>query len=116
ELDEVLGGGPHAAAVVEKLVVARLLVVSESEAGGERVEVAHEALLDAWPRLVGWRREDAEGARLRDQLRAAARQWVDRDRPNGLLWRGDALAELRLWRARTPGALTASEEAFAAAS
>ena len=116
ELDQVLGGGPHAAAVVEKLIAARLLVVAEGEGGAERVEVAHEALLDAWPRLVGWRREDAEGARLRDQLRAAARQWEDRERPSGLLWRGDALAEYRLWRARYPGALTASEEAFAAAS
>jgi WD40 repeat protein len=112
ELDQVLGGGPHAAAVVEKLIGARLLVAAESE----RVEVAHEALLDAWPRLVAWRREDAEGARLRDQLRAATRQWDERLRPSGLLWRGDALAEYRLWRARYPGALTASEEAFAAAS
>ncbi|HEY8144585.1 MAG TPA: protein kinase, partial [Kofleriaceae bacterium] len=114
ELDDVLGEG--GGSVVEKLVGARLLVVSESEAGGERIEVTHEALLDAWPRLVGWRREDAEGARLRDQLRAAARQWEERGRPSGLLWRGDALAEYRLWRARYPGALATSESAFAAAS
>jgi WD40 repeat protein/serine/threonine protein kinase len=116
ELDQVLGGGPHAGAVVEKLVAARLLVTSEREGGGERVEVIHEALLDAWPRLVGWRREDALGARLRDQLRAAARQWDERGRASGLLWRGDALAEYRLWRARTAAAVTATEEAFATAS
>src|SRR5688572_32568618 len=54
---------------------------SEGEGGTERVEVVHEALLSAWPRLVTWRREDAEGARLRDQLRAAARKWHDRGRP-----------------------------------
>ncbi|MCX5747630.1 MAG: WD40 repeat domain-containing protein, partial [Proteobacteria bacterium] len=35
---------------------------------------------------------------------------------SGLLWRGDALAEYRLWRARFPGLLTAQETAFAAAS
>ncbi len=116
ELDQILGGGPHAAAVVEKLVGARLLVASESAAGGEQIEIAHEALLDAWPRLVGWRREDAEGARLRDQLRAAARQWQERGRSTGLLWRGDALAEYRLWRARYPGSLTELENDFAAAS
>src|SRR5262249_6479883 len=109
ELEQVLGGGPHATAVIEQLVAARLLVAAESEGGGERIEVTHETLLDAWPRLVGWRREDAEGARLRDQLRAAARQWEERGRAIGLLWRDDALAEYRLWRARTPGALTASE-------
>ncbi|HUS67018.1 MAG TPA: protein kinase [Kofleriaceae bacterium] len=117
ELDEVLGGGPHAGTVVEKLVAARLLVVdSEAGAGSDRIEVIHEALLDAWPRLVTWRREDAEGARLRDQLRAAARQWEERGRASGLLWRGDALAELRLWRDRHPGALTSVEQAFADAS
>jgi WD40 repeat protein len=116
ELDDVLGGGLHSKGVVEKLVAARLLVISESEGGGERVEIAHEALLEAWPRLVAWRREDAEGARLRDQLRAAARQWEERGRPRGLLWRSDALAEYRLWRARYPGALTAAESAFASAS
>jgi WD40 repeat protein len=91
-------------------------VVSDGAGGTERIEVTHEALFDAWPRLVTWRREDAEGARLRDQLRAAVRQWEERGRPNGLLWRGDALAEYRLWRARYPGALTSAEDAFAAAS
>ena len=116
ELTEVLGSNAHAGHVIEKLLAARLLVVSDDERGGERIEVTHEALLDAWPRLVGWRREDAEGARLRDQLRAAARQWAERKKPSGLLWRGDALAEFRLWRARYPGSLTATEESFAAAS
>jgi WD40 repeat protein len=116
ELDEVLGDRAHAAAVVEKLIAARLLVAAETETGGQRIEIIHEALLEAWPRLVGWRREDREGARLRDQLRAAARQWDERGRPTGLLWRGDALTEYRLWRSRTPGGLTTSEEAFAAAS
>jgi len=68
-------------------------------------ELVHEALLTAWPRLVVWRGEDAAGARLRDQLRAAARQWQERGRPRGLLWRDDALAECQLWRARYPGRL-----------
>jgi WD40 repeat protein/serine/threonine protein kinase len=116
ELSQVLGDSEHSAAVVEKLLAARLMVVSDTESGGERVEVTHEALLDAWPRLVTWRREDAEGARLRDQLRAGARHWDERGRPSGLLWRGDALAEYRLWRERYPGTLTTGEEQFAAAS
>src|SRR5678815_846895 len=93
-----------------------MCIRDSDERGGGRIEVTHEALLEAWPRLVGWRREDAEGARLRDQLRAAVRQWEERGRPSGLLWRGDALAEYRLWRERYPGSLTTGEEAFAAAS
>ena len=116
DLAQLLGGGDAAQSTIEALVGARLLVASEGEHGGDRIEIVHEALLDAWPRLVAWRREDAEGARLRDQLRIAARQWEQRERPRGLLWRGDALAEYALWRARYPGQLTDSERAFGDAS
>ncbi len=111
ELVTALGGGPAAEAAIEHLVSGRLLVVSEGE-DGEQIEVTHEALLTSWPRLVNWRREDTEGARLRDQLRAAAVQWDRRGRPRGLLWRDDALAEYQIWRARYPGALTQVENDF----
>ncbi|HEX3757382.1 MAG TPA: hypothetical protein VHW23_01690, partial [Kofleriaceae bacterium] len=64
ELDHVLGRTRTAAAVVERLVGARLVVVADVD-GREQVEVVHEALLTAWPRLVDWHRDDVEGARLR---------------------------------------------------
>jgi serine/threonine protein kinase/WD40 repeat protein len=114
ELIEAMGGG-RAPGVVEKLVGARLISIADGD-GGNRVEVTHEALLVAWPRLVLWRQEDAQGARMRDQLRAAARQWEDRGRPDGLLWRGDALAELTLWRARHGSGLLSADREFADAS
>ncbi|MEO8699981.1 MAG: serine/threonine-protein kinase [Kofleriaceae bacterium] len=116
ELRQLLGGSEHAEGVMEKLVGARLLVASENEAGAETIEIVHEAMLVAWPRLVDWRREDNEGARLREQLRAAAKQWDERGRPKGLLWRGDALAEYTRWRARHAGPLADVEAAFAGAS
>jgi formylglycine-generating enzyme required for sulfatase activity/serine/threonine protein kinase len=117
ELLEVLGANAAAEALLEKLIGARLLNATHGgEGGGERIEVVHEALLSAWPRLVAWRREDVEGARLRDQLAAAARQWTERGRPRGLLWRDEALVEYRIWRARYPGNLTDAEEAFASSS
>ncbi|HTR56413.1 MAG TPA: serine/threonine-protein kinase, partial [Kofleriaceae bacterium] len=112
EATQLLGGGGRAEAVLEQLVGSRLVVSSEGEGGHDRVEVAHEALIAAWPRLVAWRREDAEIVRVRDQLRATARQWGERDRPRGLLWRDDVLAEYRLWRTRYTGALTEIEDEF----
>ena len=42
--------------VVEAFVGRRLLAVD-----GDRLEVAHEALLTAWPRLVRWLEDDAAG-------------------------------------------------------
>ena len=116
DLRQLLGRDAHADHVIEKLVAARLLVTSENEAGQETIELVHEALLATWPRLAEWRREDAEGARFREQLRAAAQQWRDRGRPRGLLWRGDALADYTRWRARHAGPLTDLEAAFTTAS
>jgi serine/threonine protein kinase len=111
---------PRAGAVIDKLVAARLLALSETD--GERtgeayVEVIHDALLDSWPRLQRWVREDVDGARMRDQLRIAARQWNDRVRPRGLLWRDDVLADLERWLRRArPVALSELEAAFVDAS
>src|SRR5262245_29984211 len=116
ELVHLLGEEVEAEAVLERLVAARLLSCQRSETGALVLEIVHEALLGAWPRLVSWLREDAEGSRLRDQLNAAARQWHERGRPSGLLWREGALVELKLWRSRHRTALTSVEEAFAMAS
>ena len=116
ETQQVLGGGAAAESMLETLISARILVSSEGEGDDDRLEVVHEALLSSWPRLVQWQRADAENARMRDQLRAAARQWEEKKRPRGVLWRGEALTEYRLWRSRYKGALTQSEEAFASQS
>ena len=110
ELVQLLG--PRGEEVLERLLTARLLTASEGTAG-DQIEIIHEALISAWPRLLEWRREDAEGARLRDELRTAARQWEGRGRARGLLWRDEALAELRAWRARHQPSLTELEVAFA---
>jgi WD40 repeat protein/serine/threonine protein kinase len=107
---------PNAGAVIDKLVAARLLVISEHE-DGARVEIVHEALLAAWPRAQEWLREDAVSVRMRDQVRSAARQWDERRRARGLLWRDEPLAELERWRRQHEvHGLTEVERAFADAS
>jgi WD40 repeat protein/serine/threonine protein kinase len=111
ELGQVLAS-ERATAVVDRLVAARLLVAADGE-DGTRVEVAHESLLAAWPRAKQWILEDADSARMRDQVRAAARQWETSGRQRGLLWRDDALADLERWRRRSEVALTELEAAFA---
>ena len=55
---------------------------------------------------------DAEGARLRDQLRQAAHLWDERGRPIGLLWSGPSFADYVVWKSRYAGRLTAREQAF----
>jgi WD40 repeat protein/serine/threonine protein kinase len=115
ELCQVLAS-PSASAVIDQLVAARLFVIAEHE-DGARVEIVHEALLAAWPRAQEWIREDADSVRMRDQVRAAARQWDERGRAPGLLWRGEPLADLERWRRQHEAhGLTQIERAFADAS
>ncbi len=97
--------------VLRELVAARLLTSYETS-----VEIIHESLLNAWPRLVQWRNQDEGAALLRDQLRQAAQAWHDRGRPDDLLWTGSSYREFVLWRERYPGGLTTIEEAFAGAA
>ena len=108
-----------AAAVLRTLIDARLLtsyeVREEDREPTRRVEIIHESLLVNWPRLVGWQTQDADAARIRDQLRQAARTWEDHERTNDLLWTGAAFREFRIWHDRYPGGLTDVEEAFAEA-
>jgi WD40 repeat protein len=108
-----------AAEVLRALVDARLLTSyelrSDDGPGRQRVEVIHESLLKAWPRLVRWQTQDADSARVRDELRQAARTWDEHDRSDDLLWTGSAYREFAVWRERYPGGLTAVEEAFAEA-
>jgi WD40 repeat protein len=80
-----------------------------------RIEIVHESLLKAWPRLVWWQAQDEEGAQLRDQLRQAARLWEEKGRTEDLLWSGTAEREFEVWRDRYPGQLTAIEDDFARA-
>jgi DNA-binding winged helix-turn-helix (wHTH) protein/WD40 repeat protein len=122
EFDELVGifheserGG--ARTVLRYLIDARLLTSFEEELEEKvrhhRVEVVHESLLTAWPRLVAWQTQDADSARLRDDLRQAARMWHDHGRQTDRLWTGTAYAEFVPWRDRYPGRLTEIEQEFA---
>jgi WD40 repeat protein len=122
ELLSVIPGRDTAEAVLRSLVDARLVTSYEVIEGAgdesrryQRVEIIHESLLSAWPRLVRWQAQDADGALLRDQLRQAAQFWQERGRPADLLWTGTSYREFRVWRERYPGRLTVTEEAFAGA-
>ena len=106
--------------VLASLIDARLLTSyevegKEGEPSHHRIEIAHESLLKAWPRLVRWQAQDEEGAVLRDQLKQAAHLWEEKGRTSDILWTGTAFQEYQLWRGRYTGALTALEEDFAKA-
>ncbi|TCO53729.1 helix-turn-helix domain-containing protein [Actinocrispum wychmicini] len=78
--------------VLTALASARLITV---DAGS--VEMAHESLIKAWPRLRGWLSEDREGLRIHRQLTEAALAWESLGRDPGALYRGTRLQLAQDW-------------------
>ncbi|MBE8474394.1 nSTAND1 domain-containing NTPase [Streptomyces justiciae] len=65
-----------------RLLVTRYLV----EAGRPQVQLAHQALVDSWPRFHTWIQEAASALRLRQRLSEAATDWLlSGYAPEGLL-------------------------------
>ncbi|MFI8188705.1 AAA family ATPase [Streptomyces sp. NPDC085946] len=97
---------------LEALVRARLVTLD-----AETVEITHEALLHAWPRLRDWIDEDRQGNLLRQRLEEDGRAWEGSGRDSSLLYRGSRLEQAHSW-ARSAGdtSLTRSAVEFLAAS
>ncbi len=103
EREELLSAFPQrkaAEAVLRGLIDARLVTSyevegREGEPSHHRVEIVHESLLKAWPRLVHWQTQDEEGAQLRDQLKQAAHLWEEKGRPAGSPVDGDVVPRVR---------------------
>jgi WD40 repeat protein len=97
---------------LDRLVEVRLVTASE-----EHLEITHEALLRAWPRLRGWIDEDRDWLPLRRHLATAAADWERAGRDPTELYGTTRLAQVHekvdsAWRAE----LGPLETAFLAAS
>lgn len=77
---------------LEALVRARLVTLD-----AETVEITHEALLHAWPRLRDWIDEDRNGNLLRQRLEEDGRAWEGSERDSSLLYRGSRLEQAHTW-------------------
>lgn len=75
-------------------VDARLLTTDRDPQTREPVvQISHEALLHAWPRLRAWIDEERDWLRLTSKARAAAHEWDALGRDDDSLWRGVRLAQ-----------------------
>ncbi len=86
--------GGDARSVLDRFVARRLITVD-----ADRVEIAHEALLSAWPRLRSWIGSDRAGLRVHRQLTLDADAWHDSGRDAAALHRGARLSAAREWAA-----------------
>jgi WD40 repeat protein/transcriptional regulator with XRE-family HTH domain len=95
ERDRLVTQSPNqvaSAVAMEALVAARLLTLDR-----DFVEITHEALLRAWPRLRGWIDNDRAWLLIRQQLIEAAKAWDREGRHPATLYRGPRLATAREW-------------------
>ncbi|WP_346114790.1 helix-turn-helix transcriptional regulator, partial [Nonomuraea maheshkhaliensis] len=97
--------------VIEAFASARLITLSSGSA-----QLAHEALLRAWPRLREWIVTDREGLRVHRHLAEAAQAWEREHRDAALLYRGVRLRTAREWAGERPAAPTTLEREFLDAS
>jgi WD40 repeat protein/energy-coupling factor transporter ATP-binding protein EcfA2 len=95
---------PETSALLATLADARLLVL-----GKDTVEIAHEALISAWPRLHDWLHADRAELHLHRQLTEASQLWRAHDWDSGALYRG---APLAAWDGRSLHHLNTLERAF----
>ncbi len=82
--------------VLEKLCNAHLVRLTPGETPeGTQIEVAHEALIRNWPRLIEWLDEERINLRQRLHLADTAQEWERRGCPRDMLLKGIVLDEAR---------------------
>lgn len=103
--------------VIEEYGRYRLLTFDHDPTSREpTVEVAHEALLEAWGRLRQWLEESRADIRLQRLLASFTAEWLTHNKESGFLLSGSRLEQFKEWRHGANIALTTDETAFLQAS
>ncbi|WP_158886823.1 serine protease [Amycolatopsis anabasis] len=90
---------PDIRVLVDRLARGRLLVLGQGVDGRPIVELAHQALIDHWPRLRTLLESDLEFLRWREYLDQQIVRWEASGRHRDLLPHGTVLADARRWLA-----------------
>ena len=108
---------PNAQALIDAFVGARLFITDRADDGKAVVSVAHEALLQHWPRLVEWVVRNTELLFQRTTLAELSQRWQDADKnPDIVLEKGKPLDDAEALLERTATTLTETEKSFVKAS
>ncbi|MFJ9784418.1 AAA family ATPase [Amycolatopsis sp. NPDC101161] len=96
-----------APAVAERFVRARLITADRTG-----LELAHDGLIDGWPRLRGWLTEDRAALGVHRRLTEATRLWEAAKLEPAALYRGVRLTEAVNWAQRPDARPNARERRF----
>ena len=103
-------------AILDHLVRARLINLhTDPTMNTTTVEIVHEVLISEWPTLRRWL-EDSHALRgFLQELRTAVRQWVVRNKPADLVWRGATAQDALTLTNKNVLDLSSAEREFLAA-
>ena len=97
--------------LVDLMIAARLVTSDDGV-----IELAHEAVVRAWPRLRDWLEDDLEGQRMRHRLTLATEDWAALGFQDSELYRGARLSAVGEWIDSAHPQLTDDEQRFLTAS
>lgn len=109
DVAELIGVAPDADAVIDRLARARLITVDQNTA-----EIAHDAVLTAWPRLRGWIDDHRGALRVHRSIAEATRIWTGSGHDPATLATGARLEHLCAYAdsGSAPVRLSQEEQAF----
>jgi WD40 repeat protein/class 3 adenylate cyclase len=88
----------------------------DARTGAPTIELAHEAMLTAWPRLHRWIDAAREDLRTERRLAASGRDWIEADRDPSFLLQGSRLEQAESWETGSGLAVTPEEREYIEAS
>jgi WD40 repeat protein/class 3 adenylate cyclase len=88
----------------------------DARTGAPTIELAHEAMLTAWPRLHRWIDAARDDLRTERRVAGAARDWIESDRDPSFLLSGSRLDQAEAWETSSGIAVTPEEREFLDAS
>jgi formylglycine-generating enzyme required for sulfatase activity len=110
------GDDATVAAVLDRLLAARLVVQRQAEGGdAPLVEIAHESLIHTWAQLARWLHESREERRLLEELTEAAERWERRGHRAEDTWSEHELEATRHRATKLALSLPTAVETFVAA-
>ncbi len=117
ELMLIADDNPEIMTVRDLFVKYRLLTTDRDPQTREPLlEIAHEALIRRWQRMLGWLNASREDIRTQRRLSGSAAIWRDAGRDKSFLMSGAQVEQMASWAAQTDVLLTEEERAYIAAS
>ncbi|MFE1206255.1 trypsin-like peptidase domain-containing protein [Streptomyces sp. NPDC058762] len=103
-------------ALIHRLASTRLVVVTRRPTGRDTAELAHQALVETWPRLRRWLEENRDFRSWQEELRRSLRVWQEQGRPRELALGREQIARARRWIDERGHEIPAEEAEFVAVS